>query len=110
VTDNVGVSQVQFFSGATSLGVVTGAPYSLVWTNVASGVYALTAVATDSGGLVLTSGVVNVIVDADPNNTDRDGDGVSDYLEYLEGRNPLGGGAVPDTGGIINLQIYTPMQ
>jgi hypothetical protein len=110
VTDNVGISQVQFFQGATSLGIVTSAPYSLVWTNVTSGVYALTAVATDNSGLVFASSVVNVIVDADPTNTDRDGDGVSDYLEYLEGRNPLGGGAVPDTGGIINLQIYTPMQ
>jgi hypothetical protein len=109
VTDNVGISQVQFFQGATSLGIVTGASYSLVWTNVTSGTYALTAVATDSGGLVFTSGVVNVIVDADPNNTDRDGDGVSDYLEYLEGRNPLGGGGVPDTGGIVNLQVYTPL-
>jgi len=53
---------------------------------------------------------VNVIVDTNPNTSDRDGDGVSDWIEYLEGRNPLVAGAVPDTNGIVNLQTYTPLQ
>ena len=94
----------------TSLGIVTNSPYILSWTNVSTGVYALTATATDAGGLSFTSGAINVIVDSDPINTDRDVDGVSDYIEYLEGRNPLAGGAVGDTNGVVNLQIYTPMR
>ena len=108
--DNVGISQVQYFQGATSLGIVTTPPYSLVWSNVTSGIYALTARATESGGLVLTSSVVHVIGDTNPNTADTDGDGVSDYIEYLEGRNPLVVGAVSDTNGIVNLQVYTPLQ
>jgi hypothetical protein len=39
------------------------------------------------------------------------GSGPIDYIEYLEGRNPLVyGAAIPDTNGIVNLIIYTPMQ
>ena len=43
----------------------------------------------------------------DPYNPDTDMDGVSDYVEYLQGRNPLIPGAVADTNGVLNLQIYT---
>jgi Bacterial Ig domain/Fibronectin type III domain len=109
ITDNVGINQVQFFQGTTSLGTVTSAPYSITWSSVAAGTYTLTAVASDSGGLVFTSSVVNVIVDTNPTSTDRDSDGVSDYIEYVEGRNPLVGGTVADTNGMVNLQVYTPL-
>jgi hypothetical protein len=109
VTDNVGITQVEFFQGTTSLGVVTSAPYTLNWTGALTGVYALTATATDASGFVFSSGVVTVIVDTDPTTTYRGGDGVSDYIKYLEGRNPLAT-AVPDINGIVNLQIYTPLQ
>jgi hypothetical protein len=110
VTDNMGITQVQFFQGTTSLGTVTSPPYTINWTSVAAGVYSVTATGTDSGGFVFTSAPVNVIVDTNPNTSDRDGDGVSDWIEYLEGRNPLVAGAVPDTNGIVNLQTYTPLQ
>jgi hypothetical protein len=106
--DKTGISQVQYFQGVNSLGTLTSSPYSLVWTNVGTGTYILIAQATDAGGLIFTSAPVNVVIDADPNSTDRDGDGVSDYLEYLTGRNSLVNGTVPDTNGVINLQIYTP--
>lgn len=109
VVDNMDVSQVQFFQGTTSLGIVASAPYSMVWSNVIAGVYALTAQATGNDGRILTSSAVNVIGDVDPCNTDLDGDGVSDYIEFLQGRNPLVPGAVSDTNGIVNLQIYTPL-
>jgi len=42
--------------------------------------------------------------------TDSDGDGVSDFLEILLGRNPQIGGAVADTNNVIQLQIYTPLK
>src|SRR5258708_31126715 len=41
------VTTVEFFNGSASLGVVTTAPYSFTWSNVAAGAYNLTVVATD---------------------------------------------------------------
>ncbi|MGD0538903.1 MAG: LamG-like jellyroll fold domain-containing protein, partial [Verrucomicrobiota bacterium] len=57
------VTAVEFFQGGSnSLGVVTKAPYSLVWNNVPVGLCALTAVAVDDGGLRSTSAPVNISV------------------------------------------------
>jgi uncharacterized protein (TIGR03118 family) len=63
--DNVGVTQVEFFAGATSLGVDTTAPFSVNWdtTTVANGAAALTAVAQDAANNETTSAAVNVTVD-----------------------------------------------
>jgi hypothetical protein len=85
----LGINQVEFFQDATSLGIFTNAPYSLVWNNVSSGIYTLTARATDNNGLTSTSSVVHVLVDTDPYHTDTDKDGVSDMEEYLNGTDPL---------------------
>ena len=56
------VSRVEFFSGSTSLGVDTTAPYSIAWKPAAAGNYILTARATDSQGAVGTSTSVTVTV------------------------------------------------
>ena len=67
-TDDGGVAQVQFFQGATSLGVVTTPSYNVynvTWNNAPLGTNTITAVATDNYGLTATS-VVHVIVDAPP--------------------------------------------
>jgi alpha-tubulin suppressor-like RCC1 family protein len=63
--DTAGQISVQIFQGATSLGVITNPPYTVVWSNVTPGNYALTAVATDNG-LVATSAVVNVTISNTP--------------------------------------------
>jgi len=89
VVDRPPISHIQLFQGSTSLGIITNSPYTLTWSNVTDGVYGLTAVAIDSNGLVLTSSVVNVIVDTDPTTADRDGDGLSDWEEYTNGTDPL---------------------
>jgi uncharacterized protein (TIGR03118 family) len=62
-TDNVGVAQVEFFAGATSIGTDTTAPYSVQW-NTASltGIQQLTAVARDGAGNSATSAAVAVTV------------------------------------------------
>lgn len=62
--DNTGVTQVEFFAGATSIGVDTTSPYSVDWntTTVANGVFALTAVAKDAAGNTTTSAAVSVTV------------------------------------------------
>ena len=62
--DNIGVTQVEFFAGATSLGVDTTAPYSVQWdtTTVTDGPFVLTAVAKDAANNTTTSAAVNVTV------------------------------------------------
>ena len=65
-TDNVGISQVEFFAGATSIGVATTAPYQVQWNTSAlpNGIVQLTAVARDGAGNQTTSAAVamNVIL------------------------------------------------
>jgi len=66
------VAQVQIFANGTSLGVVSNYTvftnismeplYTLAWSNVSVGAYALTAVATDSSGNSATSSVVTIAV------------------------------------------------
>jgi uncharacterized protein (TIGR03118 family) len=63
--DNVGVSQVQFFAGGTSIGTVTTAPYTVQWnTSGLTGAQSLTAVAKDGAGNQTTSAAVAVTVTA----------------------------------------------
>jgi Subtilase family/Bacterial Ig domain/Lamin Tail Domain/MBG domain (YGX type) len=56
------VSQVEFFNGATSLGVVTAFPYSVNFTPPGAGVYVLSAKATDNEGSSATSPVATIYV------------------------------------------------
>jgi hypothetical protein len=102
---------VEFFAGATSLGTVTNAPFSLTWSNVAAGNYALTARATDNRGGSATSVVVQITVNAAPSiritrpapNTSflepanitlevdaQDPDGSISSVDYFDGATPLG--------------------
>jgi len=74
VLDSNLVETVQYFSGLTSLGTVTNTggiwltntrsynPFFLLWSNVPAGEYILTAVATDSAGIMATSAPVNINV------------------------------------------------
>ncbi|HJP93501.1 MAG TPA: SBBP repeat-containing protein [Pyrinomonadaceae bacterium] len=60
------ISNVEFFAGASLVATATvpssGAVYSVTWTNVNSGAYALTAKATDNVNGTTTSSVVNINV------------------------------------------------
>jgi hypothetical protein len=77
--DHGTVTQVEFFEGTNSLGVVTNVPtiyitnrhgvfainntsYCETWTNVQPGAYTLTAVATDNDGAMTTSQPVDISV------------------------------------------------
>jgi uncharacterized protein (TIGR03118 family) len=62
--DNVGVKQVQFFAGTTSIGTATAAPFTVNWdtTAVANGAVSLTAQAQDAAGNITTSAAVAVTV------------------------------------------------
>jgi lysophospholipase L1-like esterase len=58
----VAIASVEFFSGATSLGVVTQAPFALSWPDAPAGSTTLTAVATDTTTAAATSAPVQIVV------------------------------------------------
>ena len=58
------INKVQFYQGTTLLGTASTSPYTFTWSNVANGVYTLTATAYDNFGLQSTSSAVTVTVDA----------------------------------------------
>lgn len=60
------VQKVDYYQGATLIGTATTAPYTVAWSNVASGNYVVTARATDNKGGVTTSAAINVSVDSVP--------------------------------------------
>ncbi|OHT46819.1 Ig-like domain-containing protein [Flavobacterium tructae] len=56
------ISKVEFYQGATLLGIVTSSPYSFNWTGVPSGTYQLNAKAYDNLNAVAVSSNITVIV------------------------------------------------
>ena len=56
------VAKVEFYQGTTKLGEDLTSPYSFAWNSVSAGIYVLTAVASDTTGLLATSGPVNITV------------------------------------------------
>ena len=61
------VASVAFFANGAAIGTATSSPFSILWTVLTPGTYALTAVATDSLGTTTTSAPVVVTVIANPN-------------------------------------------
>jgi hypothetical protein len=59
---NEDVVRVDFYADGLHLGTSVQWPFPFTWTNAALGPHALTAVATDAGGLSATSAVVNMAV------------------------------------------------
>ncbi len=66
-SDDIGITQVEFFVGGNSVGVDTTSPYSVSWdsTSVGDGDYTVSATATDTIGQV-ASDSVNLTVDNVP--------------------------------------------
>ena len=60
------VAKVEYFQGGTKIGESTASPYAFTWTNVAAGVYTLTAKVTDGLGATATSAPVAITVDSLP--------------------------------------------
>ncbi len=56
------LASVEFFQSSTSLGIVTSAPFTVQWSGVPVGIYALYAVATDALNLRTTSSVAQITV------------------------------------------------
>jgi plastocyanin len=105
------ISQVQFFKGATSVGIVRTniSPYSVSVSNLAAGAYLFSAVATDACGGKATNSINLIVNDlpvvsiTNPTNgatfaapltntiqvTATDGDGVR-RVDFFAGQTPLG--------------------
>src|SRR6266404_4749323 len=56
------VSRVDFYQGTSLIGTATASPYNIIWNNVTTGTYSLTAKATDNLGTQTISTAVNVTV------------------------------------------------
>jgi hypothetical protein len=57
------VTQVEFLTGSTSIGIDNSAPYSINWNNIAPGAHSVTAKATDNNGAVMQSNpvLINIV-------------------------------------------------
>jgi uncharacterized protein (TIGR03118 family) len=64
VKDSLSIAKVEFFAGATSLGVAAAAPYTVAWntTTAADGTVSVKATATDADGNVGSSAATTVTV------------------------------------------------
>lgn len=56
------IAGVDFYSGTAFIGTDSSSPYSVTWSNVAAGMYSLTAVARDNAGASTRSAAVGVTV------------------------------------------------
>jgi len=63
---------------------------------------------TDLDGL--TDAFENLVSHSSPAVASTRGDGMSDLIAYLQGRNPRVPGSLSDTGGVLNLEVYTPLK
>lgn len=98
-SDNVGVTNVEFYYGTTLIAADATSPYSVSWntTGVANGSYNLTSKAYDAAGNNTTSAAVNVTV----NNTAAPPDLTATYsTTYLTPACPAGGKSC-DTGATL---------
>ncbi|MFD0931147.1 endonuclease [Psychroflexus salinarum] len=77
--DNDGfVSKVVFYQGTTFIGEDNSAPFSVNWSNVASGDYVITALAIDDENSSTLSAPINITVEASAAATDLF---ISEYIE-----------------------------
>lgn len=58
------IANVEFYADNVLIGTANSSPYSIEWTNIPAGEYALTAVATDNEGAKTTAEPVAVLVEA----------------------------------------------
>jgi hypothetical protein len=67
VTDSTAITSVDIIVADTlKIATLTTAPYTYTWTNIAGGIYNITAAATNSLGHTQTSGIVKITVGTPP--------------------------------------------
>lgn len=103
------VTNVEFYAGTTRIGNDYNAPYTLLWSDVTNGAYAITVKAYDNWGVATTSSVASITVTVDLNDNgiadswevknfgttnacnpvaDGDEDGYCNLYEYIAGTDP----------------------
>ncbi|NSL89317.1 T9SS type A sorting domain-containing protein [Chitinophaga sp. Mgbs1] len=75
------VVRVEFYNGATKLGVDSTSPYTYAWNNVPAGTYSLKAVATDDKGAATNSSLVSVTVNTGGGGIDTSGKVIVGYWQ-----------------------------
>jgi GH18 family chitinase len=98
-SDNVSVTRIEFFNGATKLGEDTSSPYSFTWTNVAAGTYTLTARATDNQGATATTPGRSITVNGG-------GGSCSTIPQYVENGGYVAGSKVKNAGNQYQCKPY----
>jgi hypothetical protein len=100
-SDNVGVTRVDFYDGATLLGSDMTTPFSYAWNtaNAAAGSHTLRARAHDAAGNVGTSVTVQVTVD---NNPQPPAPGMAAYDATLGAPRCSSAGSSCDSGPLLN--------
>jgi chitinase len=93
------IAKVDFFRGSVLIATDTTAPYSVTWSNVAEGAYALTALATDNSGATGRSQPVNVVVNA------PSGGGQCSAPPYVAGTGYTTGQLVRNVGNVYRCEI-----
>jgi photosystem II stability/assembly factor-like uncharacterized protein len=104
---NSTISYVSFYAGTQHLGNANNPPYSIAWSNVPIGTYAITAVATDQNSAMVTSAPVNVTVTGHIGNWHQQVPAIPGdlgILEDVEMVSATDGWAVGEGGTIL----YTP--
>ena len=98
-SDNVAVTNVEFYRGTTLIGSDSSSPYSVNWdtTTVANGSYSLTSKAYDAAGNNGTSAAVNVTV----NNVGGPPDLTATYNATFKAPACAAGGKSCDTGASL---------
>lgn len=107
------IAKVEFYAGATLIGVATASPYQYVWGNALAGTYSVTAKAYDNRRAMATSAAVSIVVVdnlpptvqltspasgffATPGSTvtlvasAADPDGTIARIDFLDGTTPIG--------------------
>jgi len=73
-----GVTKVEYYDGATKIGMPPNYPYSFTWTGATAGAHSLTAKATDNEGAETTSTAVDIVVNTLPTAVDDTASTVKD--------------------------------
>ncbi len=76
------VTKVEFFQGSIKLGEDTSNPYEYSWTNVSSGGYSITAIATDNLGATTTSSAIAITVQSSGGGNGGSCNGVASWEPY----------------------------
>ena len=97
------ITEVDYFSGSTQIGLSSTSPYQVTWSGVSQGNYSLTAVAKDSLGASTTSAAVAVTVEQGPSIAPNSGNSSSfSTSSYVT----LNYTATASSGSVVSVAVY----